>query len=85
MSTQRKRKVGGVGERVNARPIVAAFTHDEVYLLLLAAKAYAASLDIVDSCHPDPELRSDAATLRELAALLGTANSARPFIEGEES
>jgi hypothetical protein len=78
MST--KRKIGGVNARPT-RPIVAAFTHDEVHLLALAAKAFAASLDTVDSRHPDPELRSDADTLRELADLLGTANGARSYIE----
>jgi hypothetical protein len=80
-----KRKVGGVGERVNARPIVAAFTHDEVHLLALAAKALAETMDIVDGRHPNPEARDDADTLRDLAAMLFTANGARSYIEENPS
>lgn len=66
--------------RVNARPIVAAFTHDETYLLALAAKAFAATLDVTDAIHPDPEMRDNASRLRVLAQQLMTANSARDFI-----
>lgn len=68
-------------QRMNAREITGAFTHDEVHLLYVAAKAYAAMLDVHDGRHPDPEVRVDAIDLRRLADDLSRANAARPFIE----
>ena len=67
--------------RANARPIVAAFTQEDVYLLTQAAKAYAEVLDVTDGLFPNPEQRDAADKLRELAAELRQANSTRDYIE----
>ena len=75
MSTKTKQK------RVNARPIVAAFTFEDVFVLMDAAEAYAAVLDVTDGMFPSPEVREVATRLRTLREELRTANAARSYIE----
>jgi hypothetical protein len=69
--------------RPNARPIVAAFTHEETYALARAAEAFAATLDVVDKIDPSLERRALAEVLRRLQDQLTQANAGRSFIEGE--
>jgi hypothetical protein len=80
-TTQKDRDAALHREVALKRALLAALSHRDLLVLARAAEAYAQILKVVDTHHPDPDIRDDAARLPELAQILLEANAARVFLE----